>query len=40
MKELKVSDFLKKEKCPVSKNDIAKEYDILDQLFNQEEVIK
>jgi|TARA_B110000285_G_C14991997_1_gene546830 protein tyrosine phosphatase len=35
-----VSDFLKKDKCPLSKNDIAKEYDVLDQLFEQDEVIK
>tara|TARA_B110001450_G_C17487346_1_gene426818 strand:- start:636 stop:782 length:147 start_codon:yes stop_codon:yes gene_type:complete len=40
MKELKVSDFLKKDKCPLSKNDIAKEYDVLDQLFDQDEVVK
>ena len=36
MKELKVSDFLAKEKVPLSQNEIAKEYDVLDQLFNQD----
>lgn len=33
MAELKVSEFFKNEGCPVSKNDVSKEYDVLDQMF-------
>ena len=35
-----MSDFLENDKCPVSKSDIAKEYDVLDQLFDQNVVLK
>ena len=35
-----MSDFLKNEKCPVSTNTIAKEYDVLEQIFNRDDIVK